>query len=260
MIVGADVSSWQHSGGAAIDWPTYAASQGLVIVKATQGSGYVNPYFAADVRGAHDAGVPLIGAYHWPMPGPVAPQVDSLLRALDPVRDLLTFRVWFDFEEPTLPGHGSLDEHRQRVQDAGYETGTYTYPYYWQAHGSPACQECAADPLWWASYGEPMRPAPAPWSAVTLWQYAGTSVPVPGLAGLNDHNRLLTAPTVPEDEEMAYIVKDPRSNQQWLVAQDGSCRTGIYSMADLGQFESDPRNRRLVLSAAQLDAIPAVKR
>lgn len=61
----ADLSSWQHPNGATIDFKAMAEG-GIVgvIVKATQGTGYVNPYFATDVAAAHEAGL-LVGAYHF---------------------------------------------------------------------------------------------------------------------------------------------------------------------------------------------------
>lgn len=64
-----DVSSWQHPAGAPIDW---AAVKGDgyagVIVKASQGVNYINPYWRADAAGAADAGL-LVGAYHFAHPG-----------------------------------------------------------------------------------------------------------------------------------------------------------------------------------------------
>lgn len=63
MIV--DVSSFQHPNGAPITWPAVKAAgvQG-VIIKATQGTTYTNPYYASDVAGATSVGLPVI-AYHF---------------------------------------------------------------------------------------------------------------------------------------------------------------------------------------------------
>jgi Glycosyl hydrolases family 25/Putative peptidoglycan binding domain len=60
-----DISSWQHPGGAPIDFGAVAASgvQG-VFIKATQGLAYANPFFAKDYEGAHAAGL-MVGAYHF---------------------------------------------------------------------------------------------------------------------------------------------------------------------------------------------------
>ena len=60
-----DVSSAQHPNGAPIDWAKVAASGvSLVIVKATQGTTYTNPYFASDMAGAEAAHLDTM-AYHF---------------------------------------------------------------------------------------------------------------------------------------------------------------------------------------------------
>ena len=53
-----DISSWQHPGGDGIDWGEvlHSGVQG-VIVKLTQGVGYVNPYGVADLQNASVAGL-----------------------------------------------------------------------------------------------------------------------------------------------------------------------------------------------------------
>lgn len=64
-----DISSWQHPGGDPIDWPkVVAAGYHGVIIKATQGTWYTNPYFAEDAKAAHEAGL-TVGAYHFAEPG-----------------------------------------------------------------------------------------------------------------------------------------------------------------------------------------------
>ncbi len=63
-----DISSWQHPTGAPIDWGQVAASGVVgVIVKATQGTKYVNPYLHDDYNGASGAGL-MVGAYHYAQP------------------------------------------------------------------------------------------------------------------------------------------------------------------------------------------------
>ena len=55
---GIDVASHQHPGGAAIDWDAVAASgQSFAFIKATEGTGYGNPYFSADSAKAAAAGI-----------------------------------------------------------------------------------------------------------------------------------------------------------------------------------------------------------
>lgn len=65
---GIDVSSWQHPGGAAIDFGEVAkGGKVFVIIKCSQGTRYRNPFFAGDVEAAKAAGL-LVGAYHYAEP------------------------------------------------------------------------------------------------------------------------------------------------------------------------------------------------
>jgi hypothetical protein len=60
-----DVASWQHPGGRPIDFAkVYAAGFRGVMIKATQGTNYANPFFAQDYEQAKAAGL-MVGAYHF---------------------------------------------------------------------------------------------------------------------------------------------------------------------------------------------------
>ena len=49
VITGVDVASYQHPGGAAIDWgQVRSAGHRFAYVKASEGTSYTNPYFAQD--------------------------------------------------------------------------------------------------------------------------------------------------------------------------------------------------------------------
>ena len=68
LVKGIDVSSHQHDGGAAIGWAQVAAAgYKFAFIKATEGSYYVNPYYAADAAAARQAGL-LVAAYHFAIP------------------------------------------------------------------------------------------------------------------------------------------------------------------------------------------------
>ncbi|MCI0143639.1 lysozyme [Arthrobacter bambusae] len=63
-VPGMDVSS--HQGN--VDWPTAAANGAkFAYVKASEGTGYANPYFASQYAGSANAGL-LHGAYHFALP------------------------------------------------------------------------------------------------------------------------------------------------------------------------------------------------
>ena len=65
---GVDVASYQHPGGAPIDWAKVAAAgYTFMAAKATEGNSYVNPYYFSDVAGARAAGL-YVTAYHFGIP------------------------------------------------------------------------------------------------------------------------------------------------------------------------------------------------
>lgn len=59
-VRGVDVSQYQGE----IDWPALAPGLRFAFVKATEGSGHVDPYFEANFRGTAEAGL-AAGAYHF---------------------------------------------------------------------------------------------------------------------------------------------------------------------------------------------------
>lgn len=69
-----DVSSYQHEDERPIEW-NYVRSSGVhaVLVKATEGTDYVNPWLERDCRGAYDAGL-KVGQYHFAHPGQGKPE------------------------------------------------------------------------------------------------------------------------------------------------------------------------------------------
>ena len=63
-VLGIDVSSWQRD----VDWDAQVASGKLfAYVKATEGTGYKNPYFRSQYTGSYYAGM-VRGAYHFASP------------------------------------------------------------------------------------------------------------------------------------------------------------------------------------------------
>jgi len=187
VITGPDISS---NNPHPIDWPTLAASgQTFVIIKAggdqTGSDTYRNPYFPDDYQQARAAGL-VVGAYHWVSNADPTPTV-AAVKALWQPGDL---PVALDFEQAGIT-HQRLHQVRAAYRMVGLATMTYTYPAFWTQMGDPSCTECAADPLWYAAYQSKQPSAPAPWRNVTFWQYAGTSVELPGIRGLNDMSRFI---------------------------------------------------------------------
>lgn len=218
---GVDISSYQHPPDR-LGWTeAKAAGWSFVLVKATEGATYANPYFRRDVADARAAGL-AVGAYHWVSPRTDADaQVANAVEALAPVLTGGDLPVALDFEQSGAT-HAQLDAIRAGLRAQGWRTMTYTYPSFWTANGEPGCPRCAADPLWFASYSDREPAPPKPWSQVAIWQYAGTSETVPGLPGANDANRALVplnilteAPPAPpspiteDDMRIIYAVGRP---------------------------------------------------
>ena len=100
-IKGVDISSWQHANGAPIDWwELYDAGYHFVIVKATQGTMYVNPWVTRDLDDARAAGL-LVGAYHyWEAGLPADVQAKTFYNNL--IGQELELGAWLDWEPPML--------------------------------------------------------------------------------------------------------------------------------------------------------------
>ena len=63
MTVGNDISKWQGD----VDWNTYKNNSNFVIVKATEGTGYIDTKFTRNQSEARRVGLPL-GTYHFARP------------------------------------------------------------------------------------------------------------------------------------------------------------------------------------------------
>jgi GH25 family lysozyme M1 (1,4-beta-N-acetylmuramidase) len=176
---GIDVASHQHSGGAAIDWQTVAASgQSFAFIKATEGTGYVNPYFSSDSSKASAAGV-LPGSYHYAKPG----NGDARSQARYYASTLATGA------QPSLPPTLDLEENGGLSADqliawvhdwvdeittlTGRDPIIYTYYSFW-LQDMANTTDFADLPLWLAYYGDSLPdPLPGGWSEATFWQYSG---------------------------------------------------------------------------------------
>lgn len=244
-ILGTDISSNQHP-----PWkPRVPAEQQhrldfaaagkagvqFVIIKATQGATYQNPYFPQDVADARAAGL-TVGAYHWVSPTAAAgKQVGNFLATTRGIVRPGDLPAALDFEQAGAT-HALLDAVRAGLRGAGLMTMTYTYPDFWAHNGSSTCAACASDPLWWASYAHTMAPAPKPWAKPAIWQYAGTSVPIPGVGAKEDANQALVplaelagTPSRPvqEDDDMPGLIAQAKGDTKVYLVNP-SVGTKIY--------------------------------
>jgi GH25 family lysozyme M1 (1,4-beta-N-acetylmuramidase) len=209
-LTGIDVSRWDHPNGAAINWPKVkSAGRSFAIIKATEGTTYVNPYFASDIAQARSAGL-VVGAYHFAQPR--LPISSAAADARHYVRTVGSFRS-SNLLPPILDlecsGTGtctygrtlSVNEMRQWTQlwldTAESMTGRtpilYTYDSFWRnALGNSTA--FTRYPFWYARYTTVTPTAsmlPGGWSRWTFWQYTSTqSTPgLPRTGAVGDVNR-----------------------------------------------------------------------
>ncbi len=182
--LGLDVSHYQGT----IDWAT-VARQGFrfAFAKATEGTTWTDPEFAANWAGMQAAGL-LRGAYHYYDPGSdPAGQADHFLATvwpnggqlapgdLPPVLDIEDMGSQTGVE--IVQGiEAWLSRVRQATQCSPI---LYTNRTFWNELGSA---QFGAYPLWIAEYGVATPVLPAGWQQWRLWQYSETGS-VAGITG-----------------------------------------------------------------------------
>jgi GH25 family lysozyme M1 (1,4-beta-N-acetylmuramidase) len=198
-LLGIDVASGNHPGGAPINWAQVAgAGYRFAFIKATEGSYYANPFYAADLAGAEAAGL-LVAAYHFANPNDSSGtlQADFAVDHAGVGNDGVTLPLVADLE---FDPYNSLDHTnecygltpaqmvswiRAFVKEAHRRTGQlpaiYTVSDWWdKCTGSP--KAFAGDPLWIADFASADKtPKLATgWSGYAYWQYTSAGQ-VPGI-------------------------------------------------------------------------------
>ena len=196
-VQGIDVSSGQHPNGAAIDW-SEIASDGykFAFIKATEGSYYVNPYYAADSAGAQTAGL-FVAPYAFAIPNysSGALQADYAVNSSGWAQDGRMLPLILDVEYDPYAGQdgtpaGSWCYGLSAAQlvswitafvtEAERRTGQppviYT-PADWWNKCTDKSTKFTADPLWIESQGTASATTPTNWSNWTYWQYTAAATP-----------------------------------------------------------------------------------
>jgi GH25 family lysozyme M1 (1,4-beta-N-acetylmuramidase) len=198
-VQGIDVSSAQHPNGDAINW-SEIASDGykFAFIKVTEGSYYVNSYYAQDAAGAGAAGL-FWAPYAFAIPNYSggALQADY---ALDNVRygpDGRMLPLILDAEFDPYAGHDGTPSGSwcyglsttqmvnwigAFVTEAKRRTGQapviYTVADWWKKCTNDATR-FTADPLWIADPNSKTSPMTPPnWTNWTYWQYTSAAHPV----------------------------------------------------------------------------------
>jgi GH25 family lysozyme M1 (1,4-beta-N-acetylmuramidase) len=192
---GPDVASYQHPSGRSINWASvYAAGKRFVFVKATEGTGYRNPYFAGDWSGSHAAGL-MHGAYHFARPsvraGSAAAQARAFVATAGKSRSKGDLPPTLDLEVSGGLGPANLiswtNQWLNTVQRlTGRKAMIYSYPYFW-SHNMRGTTTFRDHRLWGASYGSRPTTFGGAWKTWTFWQYSSTST-VSGIRAKSDMN------------------------------------------------------------------------
>ncbi|WP_081438355.1 GH25 family lysozyme [Pseudofrankia asymbiotica] len=194
---GVDVSSWQHQNGASIDWNAVkAAGNSFAVVKATEGTTYVNPHYAADRAGAQAAGL-VIGSYHYARPAlPISTAVDQARHFLATIGNVNApgmLAPVLDLETTGGLNPTDLTAWTQAfLHEVESQTGRtpilYTFRSFWtdKIANTPSF---AKYPLWFAIYNSNADPGwlPGGWQKWLIWQYdsSGAVSGIPGKADVN---------------------------------------------------------------------------
>ena len=193
---GPDVASYQHPNGAAINWSAVRSDgQSYAFVKATESTGYTNPYFASDWRGIATAGL-YRGTYHFARPnaasGSAVAQADFFAATIGNQRLPGTLPPVLDLEDNGGLGPADLQNWVQAfLTELQAQTGRvpmiYTYPNFWQTRMASS-MAFTRYPLWIAHYGV-SAPQDIGWP-YAFWQYtSGGAVNGISTAGNTDVNR-----------------------------------------------------------------------
>ena len=181
-VLGLDVSGHQSS----INWGSVASHGAqFAYIKATEGTGYVNPDFAAQYDGAYQARI-IRGAYHFALPNDSSGAAQASY--------FVANGGGWSADGRTLPGALDIEYNPYGAEcyklsksamvawiasfDARYEALTsvwpvlYTTSQWWAKCTGNYSGFASQDPLWIASYGGTPTTLPAGWGFFTFWQYS----------------------------------------------------------------------------------------
>ncbi|MEU9110952.1 lysozyme [Streptomyces sp. NPDC048483] len=192
-VEGVDVSS--HNGNVA--WSTlWNSGVRFAYVKATESTGYTNPYFAQQYNGSYTAGM-IRGAYHFATPNTSSGAAQA--------RYFADHGGGWSKDGKTLPGaldmeynpYGSTcyglsaaglvnwmkDWFATYKARTGRDAVLYTSTGWWKQCTGNSSAFGSINPLWVPRYGSSVGELPAGWGFHTIWQYTSSG------ATVGDHNR-----------------------------------------------------------------------
>lgn len=157
-LEGNDVASYQ---------PLWAPkpADGFAFVKATQGTGYANPFRASQIEKSRKLGL-VVGHYHFLEPGnPVGQAAHFIAKADTKPGDLL----WCDFEGDWAKNeHPSVSDAAEFMAEVSRLRPENLVGLYCNASDWASTAVKSGDALWIAEYGVKVPSIPAKWD---FWQY-----------------------------------------------------------------------------------------
>jgi GH25 family lysozyme M1 (1,4-beta-N-acetylmuramidase) len=183
-LKGLDVSSYQGN----VAWSTVKSNgASFAYIKATEGTGYTNPYFAQQYNGSYNAGL-IRGSYHFALPdrSSGAAQADYFV----------AHGGGWSKDGKTLPGALDIEYNPYGATCYGlsqasmrswltsfineYHARTtrwatiYTTTDWWTTCTGNYSGFSANDPLWIARYSSTVGTLPAGWGTYSFWQWASS--------------------------------------------------------------------------------------
>ena len=183
VVYGMDVSGYQGN----VNWSTAYANGGrFAYVKATEGTGYTNPYFAQQYNGSYNVGM-IRGAYHFARPNVSsgATQADYFVnngggwsgdgKTLPGALDI----EWNPYSGGTcygLSAAGMVSWIRDFSNEYHARTSVYPVIYtatsWWSECTGNTGSFSSTNPLWVARYASAAGTLPYDWGYYTFWQNA----------------------------------------------------------------------------------------
>jgi GH25 family lysozyme M1 (1,4-beta-N-acetylmuramidase) len=207
--LGIDVSSNNHPNGASINWSSvYGGGVTFAYIKATQGTGYTNPYFTSDINGATNASI-VAGAYDFADFNTVSAtsEANHFLSIAGPYVKEGYLRPALDMEGSTSMSATQISNWVNTWANTVYNaTGVLTVVYASESFAATYFNSSVASHQFWdADYngqnlytGQPN--GWAPFSTWTIWQVSSTGS-VPGITGnvdLDAANGTITGYVIPD--------------------------------------------------------------
>jgi GH25 family lysozyme M1 (1,4-beta-N-acetylmuramidase) len=183
-VPGIDVSGWQGN----VDWAAqWNAGKRFVWAKATEGTGYENPYFSQQYNGSYNQGF-IRGAYHFALPDRSSGAAQANFFSGN--------GGGWSGDGRTLPGALDMEYNPYGATCYGLSKAAMTnwirdfsdtYKARWDKY--PAIytstswwNQCvgasfgSTNPLWVARYASSVGALPIGWSNYTVWQYSSTPI------------------------------------------------------------------------------------